>query len=389
MARLDLAVVSYFSPSDFAGGAETIAWSEAELLSRSRRVAFMSTSPPVQAPFDQLRLGAWTRRWSLIREDRSWIELAVFHLLSLFNPAVFLASLVVLARARPRIVHTHNLFALSPAIWLAARLTGAKVVHTHHDLWLLCERATMTNPDGTPCHEKTPTCRVCQWLRAPKRGQLALVSAEIFPSSWLKSRLRRRGAIIRSFTRLFSRSSAPREGRIVYIGALTPHKGVKILIEAFTKASGSSPVALELVIAGAGPLAAAVADAARVTANITYVGLVDADVRDNLLREASAVVIPSTWSEASPVVFFEALAAGLPVIASDIGSLSELATFGNTILVPPGDADALVDAIRQIAENGERTAQLRSAARRNLQVASPERFRQEVEELLDRVSSEQ
>jgi len=175
----------------------------------------------------------------------------------------------------------------------------------------------------------------------------------------------------------------------VYIGALTPHKGVKILIEAFTKASGSSPVALELVIAGAGPLAAAVADAARVTANITYVGLVDADVRDNLLREASAVVIPSTWSEASPVVFFEALAAGLPVIASDIGSLSELATFGNTILVPPGDADALVDAIRQIAENGERTAQLRSAARRNLQVASPERFRQEVEELLDRVSSEQ
>ena len=147
--------MSYFNPHDLPGGAERVAWAEAEILSEDREVAFVSASRPAGSPpFAQHRLGGWTR--PLYRPEgspRSTVVLAVFHLLSVFNPVVLFEALAFFRRWRPAFVHTHNLIALSPAVWLAARLSGARVVHTHHDLWLLCERATMTLEDGTPCGE--------------------------------------------------------------------------------------------------------------------------------------------------------------------------------------------------------------------------------------------
>jgi len=227
-SRVDLAIVSYFNPADVLGGAEQIAWAEAELLSSSRRVVFLSASSLVTGTVvDQLRLGGWTRR--LYRPPgpgRNPAALAVLHLLSLFNPFVLFESLRLFRRLRPTVVHTHNLVALSPAVWLAARLSGAKVIHTHHDLWLRCERATMTDAEGRPCNESQPTCRICRALRPAKTFQIKLVSAEIFPSKWLRDRLGRRGTIVPSFSVSALADEAPTAqpgpATAAYVGALTP-----------------------------------------------------------------------------------------------------------------------------------------------------------------------
>ena len=112
-----MAIVSYFNPADLPGGAERIAWAEAELLGEDREVAFVSASPPVDsAPFPQYRLGGWTR--ALYRPSgakRSSVLLAIFHLLSVFNPIVLFEALALFRRLRPEVIHTHNLVALSPA----------------------------------------------------------------------------------------------------------------------------------------------------------------------------------------------------------------------------------------------------------------------------------
>ncbi|HEX7699386.1 MAG TPA: glycosyltransferase family 4 protein [Kofleriaceae bacterium] len=123
------------------------------------------------------------------------------------------------------------------------------------------------------------------------------------------------------------------------LARLVPIKGVDIAIAA-ARASNS-----RLIIAGDGPERASLERAAR-GLPIEFVGEVDAQRRDQLLQRARVVWIPSRIlangrTEGSPVVAFEALAAGVPVIASRVGGLADLPI----TLVPPDDPVALARAI--------------------------------------------
>src|SRR5215204_5833686 len=318
----------------------------------------------------------WTRRNPL--------TLLAFHLLSQFNPFVLLEAVALFRRLRPAVVHTHNLIGLSPAVWLAARLSGAKVLHTHHDHWLVCERVTMTDARGWPCNESQPACLICRALRPAKKLQAGTLDAELFPSAYLRDRMARKGDVVPSFSTadVAAGDGVPAGATVLYLGALTPPK-LGVLLEAYETASASGVALPRLVIAGAGPLEGSVARLASSNGTVSYRGHVDAEERDRLLREASAVVIPSMCPEVSPLVFFEALAAGVPVIASDIGGISELQQYGNVVLVPPGDADALADAITGVLADGARLARLRAAAQRSRHVASAERFGADMERAID------
>ena len=109
---------------------------------------------------------------------------------------------------------------------------------------------------------------------------------------------------------------------------------------------------IRFLIAGEGPLADATA------ARVREVGLCDRvamlgfqDDTAPLLAAADCLVAPST-REGLPIAFLEAMAAGCPVIATDVGGVSELVTHDQTgVLVPPDDFDALVAAVRRVAED--------------------------------------
>ncbi|MEO8846860.1 MAG: glycosyltransferase family 4 protein [Kofleriaceae bacterium] len=123
------------------------------------------------------------------------------------------------------------------------------------------------------------------------------------------------------------------------LARLVPVKGVDVAIAA-ARASTT-----RLIIAGDGPERANLERAAR-DAPIEFVGEVDPQRRDQLLQRARVVWIPSRIlpngrTEGSPVVAFEALAAGVPVIASRVGGLVDLPI----TLVPPDDPRALARAI--------------------------------------------
>ena len=237
----------------------------------------------------------------------------------------------------------------------------------------------MTDAEGRPCNESQLTCYACRALRPAKKLMLKSVSGEIFPSSWLRGQLGRQGTIVPGF----STSGVPVEARVstcppmvAYIGALTPHK-LGPLLDAFAKASAD--LQMQLVIAGAGPLEERVVAAAESNSHIRYLGQVDVSVRDQVLQEASAVVIPSTCAESCSLVAFEALAAGTPVIASDIGGITELAKWGNIVLVPPGDPDALARVFTGLLADEDSLAELTANALRHRAEASPERFARKME----------
>jgi glycosyltransferase involved in cell wall biosynthesis len=81
------------------------------------------------------------------------------------------------------------------------------------------------------------------------------------------------------------------------------------------------------------------------------------------LAQADIFVLPSR-SEAFPNAVLEAMAAGLPIVASGVGGILELVDAGKTgVLVPPGDPQPLGDAICRLMANPAYAAQLGGAAR--------------------------
>lgn len=86
---------------------------------------------------------------------------------------------------------------------------------------------------------------------------------------------------------------------------------------------------------------------------------------------ASIAVVPPTWSDPFPTAALEAMACGTPVVASDIGGLREIVLHGETgLLVPPGDAAALANAIRRLESDPALRRRLGDAGR-----ARVDRFR--------------
>jgi len=150
---------------------------------------------------------------------------------------------------------------------------------------------------------------------------------------------------------------------IVTVANLRPEKAHEILFEAAARLASSHPE-LSFVIAGDGPRASelrALADRLGIGRRVEFLGHVE-DV-PALLRRADAFVLPSR-SEAFPNAAIEAMAAGLPVIASATGGLLDLIDHGRTgLLVPPGDPAALAGAIASLVADPARAARLGTAAR--------------------------
>jgi glycosyltransferase involved in cell wall biosynthesis len=106
------------------------------------------------------------------------------------------------------------------------------------------------------------------------------------------------------------------------------------------------------------------AAAAGLGATVTWLGHVsDRTAYLNALGGADLFVFPSP-AEGFPKVVLDAAAVGLPVLASPVGALGELATSGILAPVPPGDAAALAAAIRDLAADAPRRAQLRDTGLR-------------------------
>jgi len=138
----------------------------------------------------------------------------------------------------------------------------------------------------------------------------------------------------------------PAEGPTVFfIGRHEPRKGLDVLLAAMS----DLPPNVRLWIAGDGPdtdrLRARVAGDVR----IEWLGRISDDERASRMRGADVFCAPSLRGESFGVVLLEAMAADTPVVASDLAGYSNVARAGrDALLVPPGDAPALAEALRQV-----------------------------------------
>ena len=174
----------------------------------------------------------------------------------------------------------------------------------------------------------------------------------------------------------------PRAPRLAVVGRLIPIKGHDVLLRALAEVRAeASEVTLE--VAGEGRLEEelratahrlGLEDAVRFLGRVAPVGPV--------FERAEVVVVPS-FGEGFGMVALEAMERGRPVIASSVGGLPEIVEEGVTgLLVPPGDAGALAAAIRELARDPGRTAEMGAAGRaRALEAFSQERCTDRIDEL--------
>lgn len=137
---------------------------------------------------------------------------------------------------------------------------------------------------------------------------------------------------------------------------LVPWKGVDGLIDALTELPRT-----RLVVAGDGPMRAALeqrASAKGLAERVTFLGNVPRGAVSSLLRQATLFVLNSTY-EGLPHVVLEAMAASVPVVASDAGGTGEVVEHGRTgLLFPPGDGTALVRCLRELLADPARAETL-------------------------------
>ncbi len=155
--------------------------------------------------------------------------------------------------------------------------------------------------------------------------------------------------------------------RLLVVATVTPRKGHRLLIEAL---SGLQDLDWQLVCVGSlerdpacvGSLRAAI-DAGGLAARVTLTGEQSPDDLATAYREADLFVLPS-YHEGYGMVCAEALAHGLPVVATLAGAIPETVPASAGLLVPPGDAVALREALRRAISDAGLRRDLAGGARR-------------------------
>jgi glycosyltransferase involved in cell wall biosynthesis len=291
--------------------------------------------------------------WDFARELRArGIPLDSIPLAADVDPIAFLRLAAYLARMRPRILHTHLVHA-DVYGQVTGALTGVPVrVSTKHGFNEFRENRGFALGDraiASLAHRHIAISRgLARYLEEVEGfdgSSFEIVHYGIEPDG----------------------SPEPYRGgepRLLCVGRLIPIKGHIVLFRAFAEARRRVP-SLRLDIAGRGPLEPALRALAKeleIEDAVHFLGYVVPVQR--AIEEAAIVVVPS-MGEGFGMVALEAMERARPVIAAEIGGLGELVEEGVTgVLVPPGEAEPLAEAIVRLASDLALAGEMGEAGRR-------------------------
>jgi glycosyltransferase involved in cell wall biosynthesis len=173
-------------------------------------------------------------------------------------------------------------------------------------------------------------------------------------------------------------AEAPKEPLFVFAGRLTRQKALTVALDALERVPGA-----RLVVVGDGPDRAQLErHAARLDGRVEFRGALPRRETLDVLAGATAAVLSSDW-ENLPHAAVEALALGVPVVATAVGGVPEVVRDGeNGLLVPAGDVDGFAEALRRVAGDRELRDRLAAAARPSVAELSAERVYGRIEEIL-------
>lgn len=279
---------------------------------------------------------------------------------------------------QPDIIHVHNFFPIaSPSILKVAAKHNIPVVVTLHNFRLICAGALLYREGETceSCTNKTfpieGIVRACYRNSRLKTASVTLMSSiHKLLGTW-RNKVQRyivlnsfvKNKILNSSLKLHpeqlmikanflfdplteiqkSDITKTKDHYFLYVGRLSPEKGIETLLAAFQDTS------FRLKIVGTGPLEPLVEQTADSSSNIEFCGFQSQAKVLELLQKAKALIVPSVWYENFPMVLLEAFSVGTPIITSNIGGLPNIVEAGFTgYLATPNDIESLQEQCRKI-----------------------------------------
>jgi glycosyltransferase involved in cell wall biosynthesis len=271
-------------------------------------------------------------------------------------------------------------------------LLRKRIVLEHHNYQSMCPNGLLIHrPDLAICpnhflagrYEECYRCNSEALGRAaslrnlllafPRRWLAKNVAANVAPSCHMKTRaaLPRTQVIYHGVAHVNSgletmSKRTTRTACFAFVGRLVREKGVSLLLYA-TEQLIAEGYDVRIKILGDGPDRArleALAKDLHLQTNTEFIGAVPIELISEVLSEAIAVVMPSTWEDVAPMVAIEQMMQGRLVIASDVGGLGETIN-GFGLKFPPGDIGALKSCMRQAAENPGLSVRMGREARTN------------------------
>lgn len=288
---------------------------------------------------------------------------------------------------QPDVVHVHNFFPLlSPSIYYACKKANVPIIQTLQNYRLFCVNSYFFR-DGKVCedcfskpfalpgivHRCYRNSRVASAVVATmqfthrvaktwdKAVDLYITVTEFARQKYIQGNLPASKLVVKpNFLYPDPQIGQGRGNYALFVGRLSPEKGLDTLLRAWQTLAGKVP----LKIVGEGPLSNQVADASRTLPDVEWLGKLPKSEVLKLMKDAHVLIFPSLWYEGFPLVIVEAYAVGLPVIATNLGSQSSLIDHGRTGLhFRPGDADDLIAQVEWAFAASDRLSLMRKAAR--------------------------
>lgn len=272
----------------------------------------------------------------------------------------------VLRGFAPDVVHAHEPFSPSTSM-LATLRSPAPVVATFH---AFAERSRLLSAAA-------PLLRPV-WRRLRVRMAVSDAAAGFIRSRFGDGiRVVPNGFDLEFFAKAPPVDAAPdlpRGRRMLWVGRLDAQKGFPVAVSAFGQIAGELPD-LYFVVVGDGRDRSAVSGLPpEVRRRVVMVGAVSHQELPAYYSAADVFVSPAVGQESFGLVLVESMAAGVPVVATDIPGYREVVRANvDGLLVPPGDPDALADAVRRVLSEPELASRLSEAGR-----ARAERYRWDV-----------
>lgn len=306
---------------------------------------------------------------------------------AIYSPSSKHRILKEIRNFRPDIVHVHNFFPLlSPAVYDACGEAGVPVVQTLHNYRLFCANSFFYR-QGKVCEDCMgqifPWPGVVHACYRESRVGSAVVGAmqtvHRIRGTW-RDRVDRYIALTEFARHKFIEGGLPADkislkpnflnpdpgmgsasgDYALFVGRLSPEKGLDTLLAAWETLGQQ----MLLKIVGDGPLASQVQRAANRLPGVEWMGRQPKDRVLGLMKAAEILIFPSLWYEGFPLVIVEAYAVGLPVVASNLGSMSSLVDPHRTGLhFRPGDPHDLIDRVQWTRSHPQQLEPMRQEAR--------------------------
>lgn len=270
----------------------------------------------------------------------------------------------ILRQRQTEIVHAHTPHALALALLARGRKSKPLVVGTR--------RVSFPLRGGSSALKYSRADAIVAVSRSI--GQ-SLQTSGIAPA---RIRVIHSGVDLDRFARLPSKAEArklynisPECPLVGIVSALAHHKGLGVFMRSFHRVWMEIPP-VQAVVAGAGELLDPLRNAAQVqNLPVRFLGFLPEPAE--LLPALDVLVLPSISGEGSPGIVKEAAAAGIPVVATDVGGTTEiLRPDMEAIIVPAGDPEALADALIRVLSKSDLSHTLGRAARERIRCFSME-----------------